>query len=201
MKKWQEWSKTQIDYLRLHYASDRAEDIGKEIGKSKSSVQHKANRLGIAKDKEAFHEVRSKAMSGANSGNFKGYRRKTPKGYIMRYMPEHPCASASGLVAEHRLVMEKQLGFQLPKEFDVHHINGIKDDNRIENLAIVTHGAHSAIHNRLDNKQKKGEAHPLYKKIDIDRINELKSQGLSIRKICKCVGIGRTKYYKEMRGA
>lgn len=201
MKKGQEWSKAQLDYLRLHYASDRAEDIGKEIGKSKSSVQHKANRLGLEKDKEAFHEIRSKATSGVNSGNFKGYRRKTPKGYIMCYMPEHPSANSSGLVAEHRLIMEKELGFCLPKEFDVHHINGIKNDNRIENLVVLTHGAHSALHNRRDGKQKKGKTHPLYKEVDIEQMKGLKEQGLTIKEICKRVGIGKTKYSKEMRGA
>ena len=44
MKKGQEWSKDQLEYLRLHYASDRAEDIGREIGKTKSSVRRVASR-------------------------------------------------------------------------------------------------------------------------------------------------------------
>jgi len=148
VKKGQEWSAKQLEYLRLHYPSERAEDIGAAIGKTKGSVQHKAHRLNIHKDKAGFFDARSKAMRGENSGNFKGYRRKTKKGYVALYKPDHPSAGIDGLVLEHRYIMENALGFQLPDSFDVHHINGKKDDNRIENLVVMTHKAHTILHNR-----------------------------------------------------
>lgn len=152
MKKGQEWTPDQVEYLKIHYRTDRACDIAIAINKSVSGVHHKASNLKIGKDKDGFFEVRSKACSGKNSGNFKDYRRTTPRGYYIRYVPDHPNASKDGLVMEHRLVVEEHLGIILPKEFDVHHINGDKKDNRIENLAIMTHAAHTALHNYGRNK-------------------------------------------------
>jgi hypothetical protein len=78
-----------------------------------------------------------------NKINWKGGRTVDSKGYVKTMNREHPCADKSGYVFEHRLVMEKILGRYLTSGEHVHHLNGVKDDNRKENLAVlVVSGPH-----------------------------------------------------------
>jgi hypothetical protein len=73
---------------------------------------------------------------GPLSHHWKHGLAKTSEGYIAEYSPDHPRADMNGRVLQHRLVMEKSIGRYLFPNENVHHKNGIRSDNRIENLEL-----------------------------------------------------------------
>lgn len=81
-----------------------------------------------------------------------GHTKKRADGYIAVYVPNHPKANGEGYVMEHRLVMEEHIGRYVSDDEVVHHVNGIRDDNRIENLRLMNAKEHSAFHTSERNR-------------------------------------------------
>jgi hypothetical protein len=83
--------------------------------------------------------------TGEDAINWKGGRVIDTNGYVQIYMPAHPNA-VGNYVPEHRLVMETHLGRVLDSSEEVHHDNEDKQDNRIENLKLLTKSEHIRLH-------------------------------------------------------
>ena len=75
-------------------------------------------------------------LSGEESPAWKGGKYLNTAGYVMVRLIDHPRSGQNGYVLEHILVMEKQLSRNLRPKETVHHINGVKNDNRPENLEL-----------------------------------------------------------------
>lgn len=106
----------------------------------------RSKRQGLCK--QCYHKLR-----GINSSHWKGGKCKSSTGYIeIKLQPDdffYPMVTKSGYVREHRLVMAKHLNRCLLSWEVVHHKNGIKDDNRIENLHLLScQNEHNVMINR-----------------------------------------------------
>jgi HNH endonuclease len=79
-----------------------------------------------------------RTVAGSSNGRWRGGRTRHKAGYLMLWAPSHPRSGKGQYVFEHILVMERILGrYLLPTE-SVHHRNGVRDDNRPENLELWT---------------------------------------------------------------
>lgn len=127
-------------YLRKGMSTS---EIAQAIGVHRTTVFYNLNKFGIEtrtlKDGAIQRVIRGRKYShrsGKDSPNWRGGRRITERGYVDIWMPEHQKARRNGYVTEHILVWEKQNG-EIPKGFHIHHKNGNKQDNRIENLECM----------------------------------------------------------------
>jgi hypothetical protein len=73
-----------------------------------------------------------------NNPKWKGGRFQDIYGYIQVRLYRQT-------IPEHRLIMERHLGRKLTSKEDIHHINGIKNDNRLENLQLLSEAKHNQL--------------------------------------------------------
>ncbi len=136
---------------------------GWELGYKSNSkhIYHACIGCGVGRWVQLDHnepkDLRCNRCASEHKKTWKGNRIQRPTGYIQIMLrPDDfffPTASKSGYVMEHRLVMAKHLGRNLHPWEVVHHKNRIRDDNRLENLQLVSDDRHKQITNFENNKE------------------------------------------------
>ena len=97
---------------------------------------------GLPLDNIAAHATLQRMRTGACNPNWQGGKSIASNGYvIVRVGKNHHLADVRGYAYEHRLVAEAKLGRTLGVGDIVHHKNGIKTDNRPENIEVMQSAA------------------------------------------------------------
>jgi len=188
----QRWTEEEKKELLELYNKLENDELVEHFNRTCKSIYSKASELGIRRSKEMQRKnvgktLRCKIGPPRNCGKY-----ISSKGYVYVLATSYSRRSKRRYIREHILVMESSIGRYLEKDEVVHHINGIKDDNRIENLQLMTHSEHSAYHMTLNN--------PNYKHVDIGKLIEEHDSGKTIKRICEENNISTTTYqYKKHR--
>lgn len=141
-----EWLQKQLDTKTMR-------QLAKELGTSSGRIADRAYRYGLRFKgetralavKESLKKRYPEGRRGELASNWQGGRQMSSAGYVKLHVHDHPDAN-NGYVFEHRLVMEQHLGRRLEQDEIVHHIDGDKTNNKIENLLLTHNGEHIKQH-------------------------------------------------------
>jgi hypothetical protein len=128
-----DFSPEQVEEMSRRWRNgDSQTAIAVDMGVSQACVSMHLRRAGFKKE--------TRRQVGERHGSWKGGRVVVDGGYVwvhaMHAGPYASMANGSGYVPEHRLVMARHLGRPLVAGENVHHLNGKRDDNRLENLEL-----------------------------------------------------------------
>jgi len=130
-------------------------------------------------------------LTGELNAAWKGGVYRTSNGYVHRLTNGDHSRAIRGYVLDHILIAEHALGRPLTKPHEVHHVNGVKHDNRPENLVICEdRGYHLLLHKRTRALREGGSVHHIKcmycKQWDLPGVNGMKDYKHNIGRHLVC---------------
>ena len=128
------WTPERIGYVIAQYKNGRSQqEIASELGVSQAAVSGRLKLAGVVtRGVGSRRRERHAGWRGGRVITGSGYVDVMPDEADLAYCTPH----SNGYVSEHRLVMGRALGRPLTRHETVHHINGDRTDNRLENLQL-----------------------------------------------------------------
>lgn len=129
-----EWSKEEDDYLTKNYYKMTVKEISKKLNRTEYATRSRKNKLKLNNKYDLIDK---------NGG--KVYIRNM-KGYELYYNKIE-----NSLRANHRIIFEKEKNIKLKKKNIIHHIDGDKKNNEIDNLLFCENSSiHRLVHSQLE---------------------------------------------------
>lgn len=116
------------------------------------SLQQVAQELGVTR--QCVYRAFKKRGFTLRGKNFRPYQIYDDKKFTLRNTGYYSLTTNDRILM-HRYVWEKEVGL-IPKNFDIHHINENKADNRIENLECLSKSEHTRKYSPHNNQYTKG---------------------------------------------
>ena len=135
-------------YQKYYKENLTKKEVAEFFGISRDTVYLRCRDYGFP-NKFNFKKINNIFKNGKDNRNWKGGKFLDKRtGYIKIGVPGRT-RKETRYMPEHRFIMEQYLGRSLTKNEAVHHINGIRVDNRIENLHLYSTGDHAKTHKQL----------------------------------------------------
>lgn len=141
-------AKIHLDIDRLRHLIEvetlTHQQVGQILGASSDTIARACKRHGVKTQ-------RTGPRGGERHPEWKGGRQIDADGYVLVWTPPGtPGRRGSGYILEHRMLAERRLGRHLKRSEVVHHVNGDKQDNRLENLVVFENNANHLRHELAD---------------------------------------------------
>lgn len=122
------------------------------------SLEQVAKEIGVTR--QCVYKAFKKRGLQLRGVNFRPYQFYDGKKFTLRNNGYYSLTTDKRTLM-HRYVWEKEK-YTIPKDYDIHHINGIKSDNRIENLECISKSEHTKKYSPFNNQYTKGKKRATY---------------------------------------